>query len=159
MRATADPAWCRADGRCLYQGDGAMLSQNAQWCCAETSAAVTGSVSPAGCNESSVGLFCGSKRGHGGAPLGVGFPVAANVVTYATSWFWSTCWLASRAGVTGFRNHAPTCDAPGAIPPTVYGGKSLSSISYAYTFIRLARSVSVCNEGHTVSESAATVRQ
>jgi hypothetical protein len=47
------------------------------------SAAVTGSVWPAGWRESSVGLFWGSKRGPGGVPFVVGFPVAANAMTYA----------------------------------------------------------------------------
>lgn len=70
---------------CVY-GLGAMRSQNAQLCCAESCATLTTSLSPAGWRDISCGL-AKSNRGQAGAPVAVdGFPLRANAVTYAISW-------------------------------------------------------------------------
>src|SRR5215469_4553997 len=88
-------------------------------------------LSPAGANSISAPERL--KLGQTGEPAAVGFPVRANVVTSATSWFCRTCWSASRAGLTGLRYHAPTWDAPAGAgisgdPVKAYGGMSLSVI-------------------------------
>lgn len=79
-RGTARRAGIALALRWAVYGLGAIRSQNAQLCCAETSAAVTTSVSPAAWRDISSGS-AELNRGQAGAPVGSGTPVRAKVVT------------------------------------------------------------------------------
>src|SRR5215469_6442173 len=135
-----------------------MLSQKPQLCTAMICRMDMAALSPAG--ASTISEPERPNSGQDGVPFAFGSPVAAKWVTEATSSSCSACWLASSAGVTGFRYQAPICEAPCAVPaaPERYGGMSLASISYPYTVMNRDNSLSVTSDGHTVSESAATVR-
>src|SRR5260370_22793489 len=101
-----------------------MLSQKPQLWMAMICPMDVAALSPAGARI--IADPDGRNFGQYGVPVAFGLPVAAKCATDATSSSCSACWLASSAGVWGFRYHAPTCDAPCAVPtaPGAYGGTS-----------------------------------